>query len=121
MANEEKQTTKIDKLIIEAKGKHDGELFLADYKFTDVDNKDHHLQFVFREPKEEEMNVYISQFEKSQVGANRMIMQMLIVAPTPKSIMDEIGNYQNAVSTFIQSYLNPLSGVTKEVLPLKKI
>jgi len=117
----EKKDDKLDKMIAAAKEKHTGPLFLADYKFTDQDGKDHHLQFVYREPKEEEMDAYISQLDKSQTGANRMIMQMSIVAPDPQSIMNEIGNHQNAVATFIQSYLNPLSGAVKEVLPLRKI
>ncbi len=112
---------KKEKLVAEAKEAYNGNLYFADYKFVDKEKSEHHLQFVYREPTEEEIEGYSSQARLSQMGANRQLMHKLIVAPKAAEVMDEIGEYPAPVTTFIQEYVNPLGGLIKEVKTFEKL
>ena len=111
-----------DKIIAAAKDAYkDGDLFAAEYSFVDRDGNFHSMFYIFREPNPGEIAFYQQQLAVDQTEANKNLMRSLIVAPPATEVVDEIGDNHNAVSTFIQDYINPLYGTIKHKEPIRKI
>lgn len=96
--------------IDELKAKHTA-VYEGEISFSDIDDKAHTVEFIFREPKTADVEAY--QKNVQTVGAitgNLNLIQSLIVHPEAGSVVGEIRDYPNAINKFMEDIINPFFG-----------
>lgn len=101
--------------IDELKKKH-GAVYEGEIIFTDVDDKPHTVEFIFREPKAADVEANVKNVQTvGVITGNLNLIQSLIVHPEPASIIDRIRDYPNAYGRFIEVVIQPFFGANAQV------
>jgi len=105
--------------IDELKKKH-GVVYQGEISFTDVDDKPHTVEFIFREPKTADVEAHIKNVQTTgALTANLNMVQSLIVHPDAASVIDRIRDYPNAYGKFIDGVIHPFFGANAQATKKK--
>jgi len=96
--------------IKELKEKHPEGIFEGSVSFTDADNKQHNVEFVYRKPTIADGECYAKALPKSVPIANLNFIQSIIVYPEPGPVIDQLREYPSAYAYFVHEMLSPFFG-----------
>jgi len=96
--------------IKELKEAHPEGIFEGAISFTDAENNQHNVEFIYRRPTVADGECYAKTVQKSVPTANLNFIQSLIVFPEPGPIIDQLRDYPAAYAYFVQEAVSPFFG-----------
>jgi hypothetical protein len=102
---------KIEKAQIDELKQKYGQIYEGEIAFTDAEDKQHAVEFIFREPKTADVEAYSKNAQTvGVITGNLNFIQTLVVHPEAVKIIEEIRAYPNAYGRFIESVVQPFFG-----------
>jgi hypothetical protein len=102
---------KIEKAQLEELKQKHGQIYEGEIAFTDAEDAQHTVEFVFREPKTADVEAYAKNAQTvGAITGNLNLIQSLVVFPEAAKIVEEIRPYPNAYGRFIEAVVQPFFG-----------
>ena len=107
---------KIDQTRIEElKSAHTEGIFEGEINFTDSEDKQHKVVFIYRKPSTADMEAHVTSGIKNPVVANLNLIQSLIVHPEPVEIIEKIRDYPMTLGRFVDEAIAPFFGANVQI------
>jgi len=106
----------IDKAKLEElKNRYPEGIFEGEISFTDSEDAQHTVEFVFRKPTTADVESHAKAAQKTPITANMNTLQSLIVHPEPGAVIAEVREYPAAVTKFMDEAVIPFFGANVSV------
>jgi hypothetical protein len=96
--------------IEELKKAHPEGIYEGEINFSDEENKQHIVEFIFRKPNNADLESYGKTVQKNAMVANLNIVQSVIIHPEPGPVIESIREFPAAYARFVDDVLNPFFG-----------
>jgi hypothetical protein len=92
------------------KRQHPGGVFEGSIDFSDEEEKNYEIEFLYRKPTTADMEAFSKAAQRNPLVANLNLIQSLIILPAPGPVIAQVREYPAAYGRFVDEAVMPFFG-----------